>query len=89
MQASEIHEALRSYIIETLLHGEAGELDDESPLLEWGVIDSLAMVGLLAFIQAKFGVRVPDRDVSPRNFATIAALQRMILRELAGGSSHA
>ncbi|MFV8752987.1 acyl carrier protein [Nannocystaceae bacterium ST9] len=94
MDANEVNRSLKRHIVDTLLHGDESELDDDTPLLELGVIDSLAMVGLLAFLTSEFGVRVPDREVSPRNFASLAALTRLVVRELAArdaneGGEHA
>src|SRR5262249_62272530 len=34
-------------------------IDEETPILELGILDSLTMVSLLAFIHARFGVHVP------------------------------
>jgi acyl carrier protein len=84
MQPSEISEALKGFIIDEILHGDGADLDEDTPLLEWGVIDSLAMVALLGFIQKTFGVRVPDAEVVPRNFHSIAAMQRLVVREVGG-----
>lgn len=89
MQASEISQALERFIVDKLLDGEGDELDENTPLLEWGVIDSLAMVALLDFIKIRFGVAVPDDDVSPRNFASIGTLTKMIVRMLGQGPDHA
>lgn len=89
MDASEVGRILHEHVVETLLHGDAGDLDEDTPLLELGVIDSLAMVGLLAFLRERFGVVVPDREVSPRNFQSLAALRRLVERLIAAGGEHA
>jgi acyl carrier protein len=73
---------LRRYIADTLLEGDDGELDESTPLLEWGVIDSIAMVDLLAFIERELGVRIPDEDVMPENFATLSAIGHLVSRRL-------
>ncbi len=80
MQASEVNHKLKSFIIQEFLDGDDSELADDTPLLEWGVIDSIAMFTLLRFIKDSFAVEIPDREVSPRNFHSIAVLQRLVLR---------
>ena len=73
-----VQAVLHRYINETLLDGSSDELDANTPLLEWGIIDSLSMVNLLAFIEREFGVRIADEDVLPENFATLGAIARLI-----------
>jgi clorobiocin biosynthesis protein CloN5 len=79
MDADDIKKGLEGFIVEQLLDGDAGDLDEDTPLLELGVVDSTAMVSLLTFIQTRFGVTVPDDKVSPRHFKSIRALQQLIL----------
>ena len=80
MDASELNNGIKTFIIESLLDGDGADLDDHTPLLELGIIDSLAMVSLLRFIEKKLGVSVPEDEVSPRNFMSIQTLESMILR---------
>ena len=80
MDAKQITEALMKHIIEELLDGDDSDLDENTPLLALGIIDSLATAGLLMFIEQKLGVPVPDNEVSPRNFMSVAVLRDMILR---------
>jgi len=52
-------------------------LSRDTPLLEWGLINSLEMRALIAFIEREFSVHVPPEQVIAKNFASIAALARM------------
>lgn len=83
MTQQEIKRSLQDFIVDKLLDGDAGELDEHTPLLEWGVIDSIAMVALLDFIKTQLGAEIPDDKVSPRHFATITALARLVSETLA------
>jgi pimeloyl-ACP methyl ester carboxylesterase/acyl carrier protein len=73
-------ELLRDFVVDELLDGDPQGLDAQTPLLEWGVIDSLAMVQLLAFIEDRIGVRVPDEQVKPEHFQNLAALCELLER---------
>jgi len=46
--------------------------DDD--LVRSGILDSLAFVKLLAFIEETFGVRFEDDELNPENFRTIGAI---------------
>ncbi|NVB37535.1 acyl carrier protein [Pseudenhygromyxa sp. WMMC2535] len=80
MQASEVNLELKRFITEQFLDGDGSDLEDATPLLEWGVIDSIGMFALLRFIQDEFAVQVPDAEVSPRNFHSVAVMQALVLR---------
>jgi acyl carrier protein len=73
-------EPLRTFIQEQHLDGRA-VLADDTPLLEWGVLDSLALVDLMAFIEERFALSVPLEAVTPTNFRTLQAIA-MLLAEL-------
>ncbi len=71
---------LRGFVVDELLDGNDEGLDAQTPLLQWGVIDSLAMVTLLAFIEERLGVKVPDEQVRPEHFQNLAALGELLER---------
>jgi 2-hydroxymuconate-semialdehyde hydrolase len=71
---------LRQFVVDELLDGNDEGLDAQTPLLQWGVIDSLAMVTLLAFIEERLGVHVPDEQVRPEHFQNLATLSDLLER---------
>ena len=48
-------EKIKKFITENFLFGER-ELKDDEPLFESGIIDSLGLIKLIAFIEEKFNV---------------------------------
>ena len=69
---------LLAFIGENFLDGDAqGELDATTPLLEWGVLDSLKIAVLLSFIRNDLGVTVPFQYISARNFGTVRAIAEL------------
>lgn len=80
MSDTRITEALTRFIGQELLRGEDSELDASTLLLELGIIDSLKMVSLMAWIEQEFGLRVPDSEMHPDNFVNISALSAMLTR---------
>ncbi|MEU6356327.1 acyl carrier protein [Streptomyces sp. NPDC047072] len=71
---------IRDYIRVTFLAGDPGEeLEDTSPLLEWGVLNSLNTVRLVGFIREELGVKVPPLAVSGSNFKDVRSIAEMVL----------
>jgi acyl carrier protein len=81
---AEYIEPLRGYISANHLEGRA-ELTEETPLLEWGVIDSFALADVLAFIEHRFGVTIPTREITPDNFRDLGQLALLLIRLRSAG----
>jgi acyl carrier protein len=66
---NEVSETIRQFILSTYLPGESPEnLPDDLPLLTSGVLDSLAAVGLISFLERRFGVELDVYDTSVERF---------------------
>ncbi|VAW32770.1 hypothetical protein MNBD_CHLOROFLEXI01-1193 [hydrothermal vent metagenome] len=65
---------LKEYIREELMNGSNGELDDAENLLAAGIIDSLGILRLVSFVEEKFGIEVPDEDVTIDNFQSVQSM---------------
>jgi acyl carrier protein len=79
LTADQFIEPIRQYIVRHHLDGQA-DLDRETPLLEWGVIDSLAVTDVLAFIEDEFELVVPAEEITPENLRDLEAIGRLLSR---------
>lgn len=67
-----MEEKILSYIHEQLLDVDMDEdLDSETDLLGSGILDSLGMVQLIAFVEKEFDVNVEPEDMVIENFMDI------------------
>ena len=48
--------------------------DDEESLFESGLLDSFALPDLVSALEGEFSIKVPDRDLNPRKFDSIARI---------------
>jgi acyl carrier protein len=71
---------LRDFISGELAGTRGGDLDDRADLLTSGVIDSLGVLRLVEFIEHRWGVRVPDEDVTLANFGSVDAIAEYLER---------
>jgi acyl carrier protein len=53
---------------------KTGVPDDDESLFEAGYLDSFALPDLVSALEDTFGVSVPDNDLNPRKFDTIARI---------------
>jgi acyl carrier protein len=66
--------ALTDFVRQEILHGRKVSLEAEQDLLSDGILDSLGILRVVAFIEQKLGVKVPDEDVVFENFNSIRAM---------------
>ena len=57
--------------------------DDQESLFESGLLDSFALPDLVSALESEFAIKVPDRDLNPRKFDSIARIETY-LEEHAG-----
>lgn len=72
-------DAIKRFVIEEFLPDvTAQELSIYQDLLESGVIDSLGLLKLIAWIEERFELSVHDSDLDPDNFRSIMAIDSFI-----------
>jgi len=62
------------------------EIDETSPLLEMGILDSLKTAMLLNFIREELGVRVPPMMMEFANFKDISSIAAMVRQLLSAAA---
>ncbi len=82
MQYATISEQLKQYIGQNILEGKDIGLDENTPLLEWGIINSLEIVRLTNFIRERFSVDISIEKLTPDYFTNISSLARLVQEEL-------
>jgi acyl carrier protein len=58
------------------------EVRPRDNLLAQGVVDSLAIVKLMLFLEERFPIRISDEDIVPENFRDIESLSRFVQSKL-------
>jgi len=72
-----LREELIDFVETSLLRGEQ-KVDPEESLIERGIIDSIGLMQLMTFLEEKARVRIPDHQVTPENFESIASMERLV-----------
>jgi acyl carrier protein len=79
----DIRRMVRSYIVDSLLLGAGDDLDDDTSLIEAGILDSTGAMELVAFLEDTFAVSVADQEIVPENLDSVARICALIERKLA------
>ena len=75
----DVRSAVRAFIA-TRLAPSAGRSDiaDDEDLIDTGVVNSLGIFQLVAFLEERFQISVGDEEITPENFATIDGIERLV-----------
>ena len=71
---------LKQFVVRELLDGRDAGLDEHTPLLAWGVLDSLSVNVLVSYTSERFGIDVPQGEVTPENLKDLDAYVSMLMR---------
>ena len=76
---------LKSHILAEYLPGESSEnLTYDTPLRTSGILDSIATVKLVSFIEDTFNVELAAHETGIQNFDRIEDIAALIVRKQAG-----
>jgi acyl carrier protein len=58
-------------------------LDEHTPLISSGIVDSFSMVSLKRFLEKKYDVKLPDAEATPQAFDTVTSIMELVGKHLA------
>jgi acyl carrier protein len=72
-------EEIRQYILEEFLPGEKpANLQDDTPLRTSGILDSVATLKVVDFVEEHYGIEVEAHEAGVENFDTINAIAAFV-----------
>lgn len=78
----QIEQCIRDFLAGSLLYSDAGyAYPDDASFLEEGIIDSLGVIELVAFVQKTFSVTVDQQEVTTANFDSVERLAAFVRRK--------
>jgi acyl carrier protein len=77
-----LREAVRGFLAKVLGVDLTG-VQADTGLLVTGLVDSVGLVRLAAFLETELGIAIPDRDVTLEHFGSLAAIEAYVGRRLA------
>jgi len=82
--SNEVTSQVKQYILETFLPGEnPDELQDRTPLISGGILDSIATLKLVMFLEERFGISVEAHEADREHLDTLADITALVQRKRA------
>ena len=75
----DLETAIEQFIVDEIMLGDSNtKIAPDESLISSGVLDSLALLRLISFLEDQMGVTVDDSEVIPENFETINDIKAFV-----------
>ena len=89
LKVSVIEHDVRHFVVENFILDQSPEaLAGDASLTQTGVLDSMGVLELIAFLEERFCLQVPDEDTLPANLDSVDSIVAYVGRRLSGGDGH-
>jgi acyl carrier protein len=79
MTKEEIKPIVKSYLLEEFLPGaEEDELEDDTPLVSGGILDSISTTRVVAFLEEKFDVTFEAHEMGADYIDSLEAISELV-----------
>ncbi len=79
----DMKQMILDYIRREYLDEEEAEeiaLNETTPLISSGIVDSFSMVSLKRFLEKKYNIAIPDDQATPEAFSTVSSIIALVKR---------
>jgi len=77
--SGDVQTAIKEFILKEFLPGEdPSELTDATPLITGGVLDSIATIKLMLFLEERFSITLQAHETTPEYLDTLGAITRLV-----------
>jgi acyl carrier protein len=80
-----IKQTIKEYILKEFLPGERPDaLTDDTPLISGGILDSIATLKLVAFLEERFDIRLEAHEASVEHMNTLDEIVALVASKKKG-----
>jgi acyl carrier protein len=76
---TDVGSTVKQFILNQFLPGEdPAELTDSTPLITGGILDSLATMKLVTFLEERYGITMQAHETDPEHLDTISLIEQLV-----------
>jgi acyl carrier protein len=80
IESAAVKDQIREYVVEEFAKTKGiNQVSDQEVLTKNGIIDSMGIFRLVAFLEETFNVRIGDEEITHDNLESIDAIERLVL----------
>ena len=70
---------IKNFIRTELIYNDEKDFDENTNLIERGIVDSMSLVRLISFIEEHCEIQVQDEDIVPENFSSLNKISSFVI----------
>jgi len=83
LSIQDVKQAIKGYILEEFLPGEnPAELTDSTPLITGGILDSLATIKLVLFLEGRFHIKIQAHETMVDYLNTLDDIAQLVYSKM-------
>jgi len=71
-------DVIRDYVTKEYLDADSDPLDNDTPLISGGIVDSFSMVSLKRFLENRYQIQIPDDEATPEAFDSVNKIAKLV-----------
>jgi acyl carrier protein len=75
--------SIKTFIRTELIYDDEKDFDENTNLIERGIVDSMSLVRLISFLEENYNIQVQDEDIVPENFSSLTKIASFLGRHKA------
>jgi acyl carrier protein len=76
---TDVGSTVKQFILDQFLPGEdPAELTETTPLITGGILDSLATMKLVAFLEERYGITMQAHETDPEHLDTLELIENLV-----------
>ena len=76
-----LKQQIRDFVTSNFYVADPAALEDQTSLLEHGIIDSTGVLEVIVFLESTFGITVDDSELLPENLDSIERIAAFVERK--------
>jgi len=80
---STVHNQIREFVQELASGKGIASFTDQEALLDSGILDSLSIFRLVAFLEDTFRVKIGDQEITAENLKNVDTIEQLVLSKQA------
>ena len=79
MNIETIQAEIKAYVLETIVQGDSVVINNDTPLISSGIIDSISTLKMVEFLEGKYQIEFEPHEVDRENLDTIDLIASFVL----------
>jgi len=77
-----MREQIIEFIYDEYVEDESMKIEDETPLISSGLVDSFSMVSMKMFLEEEYSIQMTDEEASTEAFDTVKSIMALVQKKL-------